>query len=336
MNPAEAFRLQIAEIGNQAPTTAAYKRVPKPHSCWPLQDWLLHLENNLPVNVNRGIGSTPNQEIASSPKSLSQTEIHALVGGFFDRPAGHLQHALLKSSEGSSKLGNDLSKVPPSIRLLLFQMALSGQGGNLCTLNLNFAESFLKKAAARSSSEDSFTSILNDRIKLGLRTAFDERFGRGNYISPPYWWILEHAPPDIKGDRRGIKKGIRALHIHGEIVASNELLPVVKAGLEKASAGYSVKGNNAVKFGEPISYLRKRRWPSEKCLSQFPDVVRADRKDYQTYWPDTYCQKDFDRTQMTAKRLGIETGSLWKVSSPLVTNEAQACLKLLNLLIKYA
>ncbi len=328
----QRFWADVAEIGNLAPRKVTHKNAAQPHRYRVLQQWLLYLESNLPVN--RGLGSTPNQDLVSALERLPETEVRALVLKFFSARPAYLW--LMAPEQGFPMPGNDLSKVLLSIRLLTFQTALSGQGGNLCTFSLNFDEAFLEKAAARSSKADSFTSILNDKMKRELRLVFDDEFGRDNFILPPYWWVLEHAPPDSKGVKKNVPKGIRAFHIHGEIVASNELLPLVKDGLVAASAGYKVKGNRAVKFGEPISYCGPRTWPSKQCLSEFPDAVRADRKNYDTHWPDTYCAKDVEYIEHEARRLNVAIGTPWKVSSPQVTHEAQACLKLLNLLIRYA
>ena len=323
----------IAKIGNRPLQQFTYKRAPNPHYCWPLRDWLLHLEQSL--SVNRDSTSKPYQDIVCLMKDSTDIEVQLLVNEFFEKPAGAIHRNLISPLKHSPKLGADLSKLHASLRLLLCQHALSGQGGNLCTFNLNVNEAFLENAGERSSGGDSFTSILNDKIKRELRRTFNARFGPGNYVSPHFWWVLEHAVPDIKGPNKGVQKGIRAFHIHGEIVADNEQLPIVKAGLEGASAGYSSQGNRAVKFGEPFTYTGQRNWPSAKCLSDFPSVARAERSNYCSYWPERYCVKDMDHTETVAARLGIVTGGLWKVSSPLVTREATACLKLLNILVRH-
>jgi len=308
--------------------------VPSPHYCWPLKDWLLHLEKSF--SVNRGSTSKPYQDIVSLVKGFTDSEVQLLVNELFEKPIGAVRRNLLSPLKDCPKLGADLSKIPASLRLLLYQHALSGQGGNLCTFTLNINETFLRSAAERSCGGDSFTSILNDKIKRELKMVFSDKFGPGNCAIPHYWWILEHAVPDIKGANKGVQKGIKAFHIHGEIVADNELLPTVKAGLKGASAGYSSQGNRAVKFGEPLTYVGKRNWASTKCLTDYPDVVRADRGKYCSHWPESYCVKDIAHTEVAAARLGIDTGGLWKVSSPVVTREATACLRLLNLLVRHS
>lgn len=321
-----------AEIGKKPSQNFVYRRAPSPHWLWPARDFLLYLEESL--SVNRETTHTPYQTIYNQLQQLPETERHSLASKFFASPLGKMRLAFINPLKRFPALGTDLSKVPASVRLTMLHYALSGRPGDVTAFSLNFHRTFLQRAATRSRSGDSFTSIINKKIKRSLVEVFDAAYGRGNYTLPLYWLVLEHPYPDMKGDKRGIPKGLSRFHVHGEIITSNETLPLVHKAMVKASAGYSVQGNRAVKFREPV-FFPWRDWRYGKCLTDYPPTAtRVKRNRYSTYWPEEYCVDDLDHTETVARRLGIEPGNLWKVSSAELTREAEACLRIIRKLVK--
>jgi hypothetical protein len=317
-----------AEIGIMPSQKYVYKRTPSPHWLWPVRNFLLYLEETL--SVNSDTTSSPYQTILNQLNQLPDTERQSLVGHFFANPVGKLRYSLIRPMKNFPALGTELSKVPTSVRLTMLHHALCGQAGDVTTFSLNFNKTFLQRAATRSRSGDSFTSIINKKIKKSLQEVFDTEHGRGNYTLPEFWFVLEHPYPDMKG----IQKGLHRFHVHGEIITSNETLPVIHKAMVKASSKYSVQGNRAVKFSEPV-FIPWTDWRYRTCLTDYPPTAtRVTRHQYSTYWPETYCLEDLDHTEIAAKRLGVETGSLCKVSSAELTREATACLKLLKILIE--
>jgi len=318
-----------AKIGKTVRQNPKIKKAPSPHWLWPARAWLLHLEQSL--SVNRETTSTPYQDILKTLQGYSGPELQSLVTQFFERPAGSIHYALMRPMRDFPALGNDISKSPVMIRLVMYHHALSGQGGNVCTFTLNFSEKYINRVAARSCSGDSFSSILNDKLKYELKNMFKDN----GLATPEFFFVVEQPRPDCRGPHGGVLKGKDRLHLHGEINADSLTLPLVKEALTAASAGFRKQGSVAVKFGEPLSYIGERAWPPSKCLSNFPNADRAARSRYSSHWAEHYCLKDIEFTQAQANRFGFELGSPWKVSSPLVTQEANACLRLLNLLIQH-
>ena len=206
----------------------------------------------------------------------------------------------------------------------MYQIALGNQ--NVCTYALRFGDQFLAGMAQRSS--QSLTEIINKTVRTSLETTWAEQNLTGLLPLPTYWHVLDYVDEDPA------ERGPGGFHIHGEIVASNGMLRLVREAFELASNGYESQkrfNNKIVHFGEPTDDYSNRGGNGKNCLSDYPEAVRAQGSDYHFKQPG-YVRWKEKRVRDAEKALKINAGKMWGRSDGL-TAEAQAALGIFKLLL---
>lgn len=207
----------------------------------------------------------------------------------------------------------------------MHQLAL---GDNICSYCLRFGEEFLTSAAARKS--QTLTEAINKRVSAALKEAWTEDPTLNGQPLPDYWHVIEY-PASSQG-RPKTGGGIGSFHVHGQIVSTQETLPIIKAAFESAGTGYRQRGNNrTVHFGLPTAgYIRL----TKRYKGCFTNTSASPERTMEGYTLNaaSYAIKHINATETAAQQLGVNLGKQWGRSKKLRT-EAEACLGIFKLLL---
>ncbi|KAA1189256.1 hypothetical protein F0M18_16425 [Pseudohalioglobus sediminis] len=333
----------FAEIQKKYSAHAPTKIAPKPHTLWALADFYRYISKQLVVIY--GDSNTPYQDILANIKALPTTEVHQLFQSYIDSPAGELKRLLLNRPSLRS-LSSELSKINPVLRAVLLQTALGDR--EIVTFTQQFSDKFLNGAATRASMLNaskrapSIGQIMHTKFRTNLKEIFERKYGNG-FVLPQYWFGVEYAIPSRRHER-GEASGF---HLHGQITADRDTLPDIKVALYKIAecydnpsgkrraGGYRQRFDNlAVHFGLPSQQHSNGRGKTP-CISTHPPSDWIEPQQYDYSWA-RYSAKDTQFTSyMAGERLGIKLGSSVFYESPGINQEAQACLRILRLFMKF-
>ncbi|MEM1111512.1 MAG: hypothetical protein AAGI11_06360 [Pseudomonadota bacterium] len=296
-----------------SPRLGALKTSPSPVYMRPAAAFVRFLRKNHVViyanspSPTSTLTAPSNQGLLNTLESLPPEDLQSLITEFLK---SHPVDAMLLAARLKGKtISSDLSKADPFIRFAMYQVALGDE--NVCTFTVRLGQDFLERLSQRT--HDNLSQLINDRVKTCLN-----EFLPGQAV--PFWFVLENSGTDIAG-----------FHIHGEVVADKDTLPLVKQAFEKTGLGYQQRWKNRrVHFGEPTLSSTNR---SGQCLSEVDNPERVSGSSMSFHWAN-YSAKDVKYVQSYWQSRDVRLGKLWKTSTGL-NQEAAACLGLFKLLLDY-